>query len=134
MRYRFRTILVVLAIGIGLALIAGAGLTLKEVGEQVRDAYCLDWASAAIVQHLDDNAGRWPTDWNDLKPAFDTVTARDKSFDFAEVRSRVHVDFNVDPAAVMAPDRTFVTLRSGRGVRWGNPDPNDRVRTRLRNQ
>jgi hypothetical protein len=132
LRSKLPTLLIVMAGVLCLILIAGGWMALKESGEQVRDAYCLDWASAAIVQHLDDNKGHWPEDWNDLKPAFDKVTASDQSFGFAEVRSRVNVDFGVNPAEPIAANRSFVTLRSGRGVRWDNPDPDERIRTRLR--
>jgi hypothetical protein len=131
MRYRFRTLLILLVIGAVVTLVVGITVALREQGEMVRDAYCLDWASVAIVQYLDDNESRYPSDWNDLKPAFAKATAHDQSFSFEEVQSRVIVDFTVDPSTPKSSTAPFLRPRSGRDVRWGSPDPDQRIRDRL---
>lgn len=132
MRYRLRTPLIVLAIAVAVSLIVGATtIELREQGEAIRDAYCLDWASAAIVQYMDDHQGRYPKDWNDLKLAFDKVTARDRSFSFEEVRSRVVIDFKINSGA---PPAQFLWPTSGRNARWNSPDPDERIRARLSQQ
>src|SRR5687767_2035032 len=77
----------------------GVFVVLPEQGEMIRDAYCLDWASAAIVQYIDDHEGEYPRSWDALEESVDKVTARDRSFSFEEIRSRVAVDFTVDPHA-----------------------------------
>jgi len=132
MRYRLRTLLIVLAATVGIALAVAAIVVVREQGEMVRDAYCLDWASVAIVQHINDNEGRYPADWNDLKPAFVKATASDQSFSFEEVQARVIIDFRIDLSA--PPDSTdrFVWVRSGRGVSWNSPEPNERILSRLK--
>ena len=80
---------------------------------------------------MNDNEGRYPADWDDLKPAFIKTTANDQSFSFEEVQARVLVNFGIDQ-----PDTTeftqFLSLRSGRGVSWDSPEPNDRIRSRLK--
>ena len=115
----------VLVVGIATG-IAAAVHVLTEQGEMIRDAYCLDWASATVARYIDDNDGRYPPEWESLRTSFDKVT--DGSFGFEEVKARTIIDFRVDP---MNPPTEFVTLRSGRGVRWWAPDPNDRIRERL---
>jgi len=125
---------VVLAIAIGSAVMLLSGwavLVLREQGEMIRDAYCLDWASAAIVQYMDDHDGQYPKDWQELRKCYDKVTSRDHSFSFEEMQSRVFVDFGVETQKPYDESFRFVWLRSGGGARWTSPDPNDRIRTRI---
>src|SRR6478672_4920247 len=113
MRYRLRTLMIaVVSIG-AVSLVGLAVYALKAQARMVRNAYCLDWASAAVVQYMEDHEGRYPRNWDQLKEAFDKVTSADHSFSFEEVQSRVSVDFSVDPT--MAPDASFrfVTVRTG---------------------
>jgi hypothetical protein len=72
-RYKPRTLLMVASV---FGVVAGAVVTafiasvVTIQGEMIRDAYCLDWASSAIVQHLDDNANRFPKNWDEFEAAF----------------------------------------------------------------
>jgi hypothetical protein len=116
----------VLAVVLVLLVALAAAYGLREQGEIVRDAYCVDWASASIERYIDDNGGNYPTDWQSLRPSFDKVT--DISFTFEEVQARTSINFEIAP---QNPSQQFVTLASGRGVHWGETDPNDRIRERL---
>ena len=81
-----------------------------------------------IVQFMDDNDGQYPSEWNDLRQPFEKIS--DKSFAFEEIQSRVAIDFSANRrdnhGNAMRP---FVQLKSGRGVSWGSPEPNERIRT-----
>ena len=123
-------IILVAAVGAGFALLGWfLFVVLQAQSEMIRDAYCQDWASAAIVRYMDDNEGQYPRNWDDLRQPFAQVTADDQSFSFEEVRSRVTIDFNVDPKVVY--DSSFEFVRSASGAKWGSPDPNERIRTRI---
>jgi hypothetical protein len=119
-------ILAVLAIVLVTLGVLATVIVLREHGEMVRDAYCLGWASAAVARYIDDNDGSYPPDWESLRPSFDKVT--DHSFTFEEVQSRTIIDFGIDPTN---PPAEFLSLRSGRGVHWDRPDPNEQIRERL---
>jgi len=131
MRYRLR-ILLIAAVSVGaVSLVGFAVFALNAQAQMVRNAYCLDWATAAIVQYMDDHEGQYPGDWGQLKEAFDKVTSADHSFSYEEVQSRVAIDFSVGPK--MPPDQSFqfVTVRSGPRGHWGPLDPNERIRLHI---
>lgn len=113
-----------------LLLVAGGYRLLREQGEMIRDAYCADWASAMVVQFMDDNDGLYPREWNDLRQPFEKISG--KSFSFEEIQSRVEVDFSASPldqrSDVAAP---LLRLKSNRHVSWGAPEPNERIRARI---
>src|SRR5688572_733488 len=107
---------IILVVGVGAALaLLGWFLfvVLPTQSEMIRDAYCQDWASAAVVQYMDDHDGRYPRNWEDLREPFAKVTAADPSFSFEEVRSRVTIDFKVDLKAPYDSSFEFVRTASG---------------------
>ena len=101
MRYRLRTLLTaavsIVAVSLLVGLVVFVVFALQAQSQMVRNAYCLDWASAAVVQHIEDHEGNYPRDWGELHKAFDKVTSKDHSFSFEEIQARVAVDFSVDP-------------------------------------
>lgn len=126
-------IIAAILVGAGVLLVAWFVLVvLPAQREMIRNAYCLDWASAAVVRYMDDHDGRYPRNWNDLREPFAKVS--DGSFSFEEVQSRVAIDFNVNPQGTYDPSFEFVQDISGSGGRWGSPDPNERIRRRIMQQ
>jgi len=130
-RHRVFAIVAVVAATAVALFIGFAVMVLKAQSKMIRDAYCLDWASASVVQYMEDHQGRYPRSRDDLQEAFDKVTAQDRSFSFEEVQSRVFVDFTVDPTVPPDASFQFVRLRSGPGARWNAPDPDERIRSHL---
>jgi|GEM_PF-5648207 len=131
MKYSLRSLMIVGAVvGLLLPALGGGYCILREQGEMIRDAYCVDWASAMIVQFMDDNDGQYPREWNDLRLPFEKIS--DKSFAFEEIRSRVEINFSANLLNQRDDGlRPFVQLKSGRGVSWGSPEPNERIRARI---
>lgn len=130
-RRQFFAVLIAVVVAAAALLVGFAVHCLRVQSDAVRNAYCLDWASAAIVQYMDEHDGLYPCDWAQLQEAFEQVTANDRSFGFEEVRSRVVVDFSVDPKMPQDASFAYIRVRRGPDARWGAPDPNERIRLNI---
>ena len=105
------------------------GYVLCEHLEGVQDAYALDWASAMVASYIDRHHGQAPDTWDDLRPEFDVLSERDKSWTFDEIKGRVVIDFaNLEGwTKGRRHNPEFVSTVSGRQLRWSAPDPNERI-------
>lgn len=112
--------------------VGGGCWFLREQGEVIDDAYCIDWASAMVIQFMDDNDGKYPESWSDLRQPLEKLRGGDNSFSFEEIQSRVAIDFTANPRDKMGDaTRPLIWLKSGRRVSWGRPEPNERIRARI---
>src|SRR6187549_1193502 len=122
-------------VGVGITLLLASGGVywfVQEQGEIIHDAYCIDRASAMVIQFMDDNDGNYPRSWNDLRPSLEKLRGHDNSFSFEEIQLRVEIDFAAHPRDKVGDDtRRFVWLKSGRHVSWGKPDPSERIQARI---
>jgi hypothetical protein len=117
---------------VGGAVLAGYRIVVNAANG-ITDAYAALQVKDALIQFMKTNGGRWPKDWDELRPAFDVVTKSGEDFcTFDMVRQRVLVDFALTPEELArraqkhrAGEQTFLRLPSGRKVIWGDAEMND---------
>jgi hypothetical protein len=132
MKYNPQSLMIVAVGGALLLAVAGGYWFLWEQGEAIHDAYCIDWASAMVIQFMDDNEGKYPGSWSDLRQPLEKLRGGDNSFSFEEIQSRVAIDFSANPGDKKGDDtRPLIWLNSGRRVSWGRPEPNERIWARI---
>src|SRR5262245_11246355 len=68
---------------------------LEFVHEGVPDAYAQEHTMGVVIQYMEWYDGAWPRSWDDLREA---AEIRAPGWDFDELRRRVAVDFDADPA------------------------------------
>lgn len=109
--------LVVIALPLVVALAAvGYGV---NVYYGIDDAYAQWGAADMCIDYMEDHAGRWPPDWEAIRPYFDAGGSRIGGWTFDQYRNRVVIDFAVDADDLrrqsLAADRpTFNVIRA----RW----------------
>jgi hypothetical protein len=109
-----------------LGLIAAGYPLLKYLGktaeETIRDQAAAGLAANLVCQHMQTHGGRWPNGWQDLQAAFARKYPDSHVRNFEEMRRRVEVDFDVDPASLARMEAedvstapfSVVRLKSGR--------------------
>jgi hypothetical protein len=116
-------------------VVLAAGVTayiiLSSIGEMFRDCYD-QWAVAdIIIEHLDRNNGSWPKSWEDLREAYEICAGRHNVSRLDELRKRVGVRFDADPAELVKargsgdqPPFRVIYLQNGQQHYIGGHEPN----------
>ena len=60
------------------------------------DAYAQCGAADMVVDYMRDHDGKWPPDWDSLKPYFDCNNGRVGGWSFERFQSHVYMDFSAD--------------------------------------
>lgn len=117
--------------------IAFAGLRFaQKVLEVPNDAYAMWAAGDVLIDHMSANQSTWPDSWETLSEFHDSSGAKSTMVGpFAEMRSRIHIDFTFDPKSVMStvkpndnvPPFRVVTLKDGGDTHWSGMEPNQRI-------
>jgi hypothetical protein len=104
----------------------------------VENAYAVWNVAEMVVIHLERNDGRWPKDWEDLRPAARIFT-KDENVDLAHWQEHVVIDFSADPRKLAAApfdpvkdERPFDVIRNRHWPRAWYAEPNVRVWMHLR--
>ncbi|HEX2476243.1 MAG TPA: hypothetical protein VHK01_15940 [Lacipirellulaceae bacterium] len=132
--YRNVAVLVVVAV-----LGTGAWCLYRTL-DGIRDAYAVWWVADMVVEHMIANQGAWPRDWDELRDDYQTCVARSgQPWSFEELRSRVIVDWSVDPKRLAAiasrgtrPPFRVIWLANGRENYWERREPNQIIAEHLK--
>ena len=124
-----------------LAVVIGGGFLLyREVSNGIHNRYAVWWVADMVVEHMEANDGRWPQRWEDLLDDYETCVARSgRPWTFEELRSRVVVDWQADPAQLTAvarqadaPSFRIIWLADGSSSHYQDHEPNQIVCDYLR--
>jgi hypothetical protein len=104
------------------AVLAGLYWWDYQLRETGRDRIAARLAARMIIAHLEAHPGRWPRGWEDLADDFPRLSPVAEQFiPMAEIERRVIIDFQAEPAEVVAEARRLprhrfrvVFLRSGK--------------------
>lgn len=117
--------------------IAFAGLRFaRNVLEVPNDAYAMWAAGDVLIDYMSANQSTWPDSWETLSEFHDSYGAKSTMVGpFAEMRSRIHIDFTFDPKSVMStvkpndnvPPFRVVALKDGGDTHWSGMEPNQRI-------
>ncbi|MFK7820215.1 MAG: hypothetical protein AB8G99_15950 [Planctomycetaceae bacterium] len=61
----------------------------------VKPRYAVEWTTLFIVEHLEENNGRWPISWSDLRDDFDSREVSSYASDFDELQTLVEVRWDI---------------------------------------
>lgn len=133
-----------LLICVVLFAIAFAGIRFaQKVLEVPNDAYAMWAAGDVLIDYMSANESTWPDSWETLSRFHEATGAKSTMVGpFAEMRSRVHIDFEFDPQSVMStiqpndtvPPFRVVTLKDGGDTHWSGMEPNQRIFDHLKKQ
>ena len=132
LRFRIRTLLIIVAVAAVAAFMISSVLQVKNV---IRNGYSQWWVADMVVLHLDANNNEWPKNWDDLRDDFQTcvTNARGQPWEFQELRSRVEIDWDANPNDLIgqqtggAPTFRAIWLTDGTRSSWGGREPNQIV-------
>ena len=108
----------------------------QKVLEVPNDAYAMWAAGDVLIDYMSSNEATWPDSWETLSDFHKSSGAKSTMVGpFAEMRSRVHIDFTFDPKSVMSavgpndnvPPFRVVTLKDGGDTHWSGMEPNQRI-------
>ena len=130
MRYSVRTLMIVTAL-IGIVVVTG-NWAFRTCYYGIDDGYAQAGAFGMVVKHMEDNDGRWPRNWQALKPYYQQ-SGGGVGWSFAKYKSRIWIDFGADADELrrmsLNSDRaTFRVIRATQS--WGvylGDDPNTRL-------
>ena len=132
MRFKIRTLLILVALAAVAAFIISGTLQIKNT---IRNGYSQWWVADMVVQHLDANSNQWPRNWDDLRDDYQTcvTNARAQPWEFRELQSRVEIDWGANPDELLdqqtdgAPNFRAIWLADGTRSSWGGREPNQIV-------
>lgn len=117
--------------------IAFAGVRFaQKVLDVPNDAYAMWAAGDVLIDYISANQSTWPDSWETLSEFHNSSGAKSTMVGrFAEMRSRIHIDFTFDPKSVMStvrpneivPPFRVVTLKDGGDTHWSGMEPNQRI-------
>ena len=118
-----------------LVLLGTASYIVHSVNQTIRDSYAVWWVADMVIEHLHANNDAWPTSWDDLRDDYQTCVNRSgQPWQFAELRTRVAVDFAVDSQQLNdrirqqeQPDFRVIWLQDGSDVHWQSREPNTMI-------
>ena len=101
----------------------------------VPNCYAVWWVADMVIEHLESNGDRWPTNWDDLQDDYDACVKRSgPAWTFEELRDRVTVDWNADPSELVrsfadteGPPFLVIKVRNNVNVYWGHQEPNRKI-------
>jgi len=106
--------------------------TVQNTLEAVYDSYAVKTTADLIIEHMKENEGRWPSDWDDLRHIAQTKHMHSGAF--PEVADRVNVDWDADPSELRkaeprpdGPPFRVIWLKSSRDVHWEGMEPNQLI-------
>lgn len=130
----------VLAIGISIFIVVMVGIFLLinfVFGDRVDDVYAGEWAATMIIQHMEDHDGQWPDDWDDMEAAYHRIVEQERVLPFPldDMKSRIVVEFDVDPAELVTrvdppgDEGPFevVAHTTGESRHWRGKNPNSEI-------
>jgi hypothetical protein len=131
-RFSLRTGLVALLVVVAFVVGFAAYCVYDVVCVIVPDCYAQEWVAELVVEHMKENDGRWPRDWDDLAKPY-RVLSREREIPWTldELRRRVALRFDVDPKILRSavaideqPPFSVIRLRSGLSHNWQGREPN----------
>ena len=139
-RFGLRTLFVMIAV---FACVLGlGGYVVRSIDSSVHNMYAVWWVGSMMVEHLERNEDQWPTCWDDLRDDYDNCVGRSGlPWTFDELRSRVEIDWNVDPERLreLPPDENgdapfrVVRLRDDNEEYYAGREPNRMIHRHLQN-
>ena len=85
--------LISFAIVIPVALI----LIVADIVWGIDDAYAKWGAADMAIHYMEEHEGRWPPDWESLRPLFEVGEGGVGGWSFEHYKSRIDIDFKADP-------------------------------------
>jgi hypothetical protein len=121
-------------------IVVGVPFGANRVNERIRDSYAVSWVASMVIEHLKANDGRWPGSWDDLRDDYQSCVKRlGEPWSFAELSSRVVVDWDADPQQLLSQSNTteaagfnVIRLADGADSHWQSREPNDMILRYLR--
>lgn len=110
-----------------------------EVKNTIHGSYAVWWVADMCIEHMAANDGQWPRSWDDLRDDYQTCVARSgPSWTFADLSSRVEVDWDANPIDMLPVDDDsnvelrVIWLRNGSDSHWTGHEPNEKILDYLR--
>jgi hypothetical protein len=116
------------------AIVLGGYSIYRHIDAVLRDSYAQWWVADMVIEHMERNDGNWPRSWDDFAEPYEICAGRSgRPWSFEELRNRVTVDFDADPArlasaaATQTPPFHVIYLRSGKEHHWEGKEPNQMI-------
>lgn len=112
------------------------------------DAYAKWDVGDMIIDYLTTHPGKWPAEWDDLRPSFEKLKFNRESgsgymrggLTFNDIRSRIGIDWTAQPAELAKaepndnePPFRVIWPLDGNSTTWAGAEPNEMVLEYLRN-
>lgn len=91
-----KRVLIRIAIGIAILIPIAVLYAGVNIYNGIDDAYAQWGAVDMVVGYMRDHDGKWPPDWNSLKPYFDQNNGRVGGWSYERFQSHVFIDFTAD--------------------------------------
>ncbi len=92
-RFSLRTILIATTfVAVALSVLISGHRKLRY---DIEDNYAQWDVTDRIIDYMEANGGKWPRNWDDLRPNFESLAGR-TGWPFELYQSRIFIDFNVD--------------------------------------
>jgi hypothetical protein len=127
-----------------LALLLGGGALylVRRAAHDAQYAYAVWWVADMVIEYMETHDGAWPRGWDDLREPYETCVRRSgRPWSFEQLRDRVDVDWQADPAQLAAtpdtgedPPFRVIWSRNGRQSHWEGQEPNRKILDYLRNR
>ncbi|MCA9048067.1 MAG: hypothetical protein KDA89_05030 [Planctomycetaceae bacterium] len=62
----------------------------------IDDAYAQWGAAEMVIEYMEDHGGKWPADWNSLRPYFDEGHGHVGGWSYEYFQSRIFIDFTAN--------------------------------------
>lgn len=106
----------------------------QTISQKTRNAYAVWWVGDMVVEHMESNQGKWPTNWEELRDDYQTCAKRSgQPWRFDDLKRRVTIDWEVDPQILIShqdsgqPEFRVIYLTDGSDTHWQNKEPNQMV-------
>jgi hypothetical protein len=64
-----------------LVILASGGCFAWSVSERIKDAYTSEWVAGHLIRYMEENEGRWPRNWEELRPIHQKVVKEGRGGD-----------------------------------------------------